>query len=179
MTSKIEGFVVSANRVINSLNVDNFFNHVDYDLSEGLRSEFERDNREWTAVLLSTIALKLRANNSWGNYALRISKGYPVDSPQELFEEIYPELMNELMTRDKILKEISIPYKRYTTIRKNNGDFSEIPEKYFDDGNIVKIEDGRIKATITYVEHRFIVVSMPFIGLIPFLRTKTPGASSK
>lgn len=155
MKSRIEGLVTTANRVINSVKVDNFFANADYDLSEGLRSEFERDNREWTAVLLSTIALKLRANNSWGNYALRISKGYPVDSPQELFEEIYPELMNELMKRDKISKEISIPYKRYTTIRKNNGDFSEIPEKYFDDGNIVKIEDGYIKVTIVYIEHKF------------------------
>ena len=157
MRYEIEGLVVAANRVINSLEVDNIFKHVDYDLSEGLKSEFKKSNIKWTAVLMSVLALKLRANNSWGDYALRVSKaypeGFPAENPQELFEEIYSDLLRQ----NSFSKEINIPYKRYTTIWENKGDFTEIPKKYFDDGNIVKIEDGRIKATITYVEHRFVV----------------------
>ena len=154
---EIEGLVASANRIINSLEIDNFFNNADWDLSEKLKSEFEKENIKWTAVLLSVIALKLRANNSWGDYALRVSKaypeGYPVENPQGLFEEIYSGLLRQ----NSFLREISIPYKRYTTIREKTGDFSEIPEKYFGNGNIVKIEDGRIKATVIYIEHRFSV----------------------
>ena len=153
MRYAIEGLVVSANRVINSIKVDNIFKHADYDLSEGLKSEFEKDNIRWTATLLSVIALKLRANNSWGDYALRISKGYPEENPQRIFDEIFPELKRT----GEVSKEIDIPYKRYTKIRKNKGDFSEIPEKYFDNDNIVKIENGHIKVTITYAEHRFSV----------------------